>query len=96
MTVGTGFRTDLATRSVIESPILWVDVRGQSPSGPIGVTGKGLRLGDTLARAKYLYPGLREGKPGNLAVTFPDGTFLGIEASPQGGVDLITLQGNPG
>jgi len=95
LVVGTGFRTDARLHTVIESPILYIDTYGNLPAGPVGVTGRGLRLGDSLSRAKRLYPTIEQGRPGKFSVTFPDGTFLAINTGKNGKIMVIALSGNP-
>jgi RHS repeat-associated protein len=55
MEVVTEFYTSRKTHKVIESAVSSVAVWGRAPAGAIGTTGRGLSLGDMVAKARRIY-----------------------------------------
>ncbi|MGB8259212.1 MAG: hypothetical protein WCE75_02625 [Terracidiphilus sp.] len=100
-----GLRLSVATyfyfgrRGRVESRVAWVDVWGEAPRGAIGVTGRGLALGDTLDRQLFLYgaayatPLPNEDAARTAEYRWRDGSFLTLDYGPDGRIRHIRLAG---
>lgn len=80
-----------------ESRVAYVDVWGSAPRESLGTTGRGLALGETLARQKALYGNRYKTAyaPGDgsqsVEVWWQDGTCLMIDYGPDGRSNHIRL-----
>jgi hypothetical protein len=74
----------------------YIDVWGDAPRGALGVTGRGLQLGDTLERQKAIYgdryslPYAEKGTT-SVQMDWEDGTELTVDYGPDGHSNHIRL-----
>ncbi|MGA3264065.1 MAG: hypothetical protein ABSC47_08480 [Terracidiphilus sp.] len=81
---------------LVESHPAYIDVWGDAPRGALGVTGRGLQLGDTLERQKAIYgdryslPYAEKGTT-SVLMDWEDGTELTVDYGPGGRSNHIRL-----
>lgn len=88
--VGTEFRTDAATKKVIESAPMLVDVWGERP-GNLGSTGRGLPLGANLASIQEVYGSRFQKDMHGVTLQWKDETTLVIDLNKDGRIVHMQL-----
>ena len=81
--VGTEFRTDAATKKIIESAPMIVDGWGERP-GSLGMTGRGLPLGAGLAAIQKVYGSRFQKDTHAVTIQWKDETTLVIDLNKDG------------
>jgi hypothetical protein len=96
MSVATYFYYTGGAQTMVESHPAYIDVWGDAPRGELGVTGRGLQLGATLAQQKAIYgdhyslPYAEKGTT-SVQMDWEDGTELTIDYGPNGHSNHIRL-----
>ena len=89
--MGTEFYTDKKAMTLVESPPIVVDVWGQHGGAKEGMTGRGLSIGDDLAKIKKLYGDRYQTDPHSVTIQWKDETTLSIDFSNDGHITHMRL-----
>jgi hypothetical protein len=89
--MGTEFYTDKKAMTLVESPPIVVDVWGQHGGAKEGMTGRGLSIGDDLAKVKKLYGDHFQTDPHSMTIQWKDETTLSIDFSNDGHITHMQL-----
>jgi len=89
--MGTEFYTDKKAMTLVESPPIVVDVWGQHGGTKVGITGRGLSIGDDLAKVKTLYGDRFQTDPHSVTIQWKDETTLSIDFSNDGHITHMQL-----
>ena len=89
--MGTEFYTDKKAMTLVESQPIVVDIWGEHGGLKIGCTGKGLSIGDDLAKLKKLYGTRFQPDPHSITIQWEDETTLSIDFSKDGHITHMQL-----
>jgi hypothetical protein len=89
--MGTEFYTDKKAMTLVESPPIVVDVSGQHGGARDDMTGRGLSIGDDLAKVKKLYGDRFQTDPHSVTIRWKDETTLSIDFSNDGHITHMQL-----
>lgn len=83
--------TDKKAMTLVESPPIVVDVWGQHGGAKMGITGRGLSIGDDLAKVKKLYGNHFQTNPHSVTLQWKDETTLSVDFSNDGHITHMQL-----